>query len=324
VSQQSFSIAYSGTDRRDDHTMDVETLAPALLGVGRLIHIANLEFNGSRATAQVKIVSDFEHRCFNINFESIVTALDNAKTILSITGDGLKNARELLEQIGIIRTGAAFGGGMSLYAYLRHRKGRKVESANLIDKAEGGEVSLKLEGDRNSITINNNIYKMSNNHDALTSVRDTFAPLGIDGFDTMEAHGIVDGMDERLVIGPEGAQDILASCNTGIAEADVIEPDIVQTTAWLTVYSPVFDESAKTWKFRFNGKTILADISGTKIAENAVTRGGAAMDDSYEVRLEITTQRELSGRRGTPRYRILKVNKFVPGSPAAQASLFET
>lgn len=51
VSKASFTIAYNGDDRTDDHTMDVELLAPALMGFGKLIREANAEFNGDRAKA---------------------------------------------------------------------------------------------------------------------------------------------------------------------------------------------------------------------------------------------------------------------------------
>jgi hypothetical protein len=191
----------------------------------------------------------------------------------------------------------------------------------VVDHSGSGNVSLKLEGDRNPITINNHVYNMSTNSSALKLVRDTFGPIGVDGFDQMEGHSRED--DDGFIVGPDGAQDILASCNAGIAEAEGVEPDVVQTTTWLSVYAPVFDPNAKTWRFHFNRKTIIADISATKIAENAMARGGAAVDDAYEVRLEITTQRDVNGRRGLPKYRILKVSKFVPGSPTAQATLFD-
>ena len=53
VSRQSFSVAYDGKARADDHTIDVNTLAPALLAFGRLLKEGNLAFNGKKATAKV-------------------------------------------------------------------------------------------------------------------------------------------------------------------------------------------------------------------------------------------------------------------------------
>jgi hypothetical protein len=74
VSKHEFSIAYDGEAPAagGDHSIDVQTLAPALLAFGKLIREANTEFNGERSTAKVRVVSDFEHRCFSINFEVAV------------------------------------------------------------------------------------------------------------------------------------------------------------------------------------------------------------------------------------------------------------
>ena len=73
MSRKEFSVAYSGIGRSDDHSIDVETLAPALLAFGKLIREANRQTNGTSTTAKVLVVSDFEHKCFNINFEVVLT-----------------------------------------------------------------------------------------------------------------------------------------------------------------------------------------------------------------------------------------------------------
>jgi hypothetical protein len=46
MSRQEFSVAYLGDHRHDDHSIDVQVLAPALLAFGRLLREANNEFNG--------------------------------------------------------------------------------------------------------------------------------------------------------------------------------------------------------------------------------------------------------------------------------------
>ena len=51
MSRQSFQVAYDG--EIDTHSMDVQELAPALLGFGRLVRDANAELNGKRATVKV-------------------------------------------------------------------------------------------------------------------------------------------------------------------------------------------------------------------------------------------------------------------------------
>ena len=74
MSRQAFQVAYGGDS--DDHSMDVQELAPALLGFGRLIRESNAALNGKRTTVKVLVQSDFEHKCFNISFEIIQHVLD--------------------------------------------------------------------------------------------------------------------------------------------------------------------------------------------------------------------------------------------------------
>jgi hypothetical protein len=60
---------------------------------------------------------------------------------------------------------------------------------------------------------------------------------------------------------------------------------------------------------------IFADISETNIAEAAIGRGVTAVEDSYQVKLEITTEIAADGQKGEAAYRVLEVLRFIPGSP---------
>ena len=52
------------------------------MAFGKLIREANAEFNGKNATARVLVVSDFESKCFNVNFEVVLSAYQQLKTLL--------------------------------------------------------------------------------------------------------------------------------------------------------------------------------------------------------------------------------------------------
>jgi hypothetical protein len=81
VGRQGFQVEYHG-DRLDDHSLDVETLAPALLGFGRLVRETNALLNGDKARVKILVTSDFEHKCFHINFEVLQTVLEKIKSLL--------------------------------------------------------------------------------------------------------------------------------------------------------------------------------------------------------------------------------------------------
>ena len=71
-------------------------------------------------------------------------------------------------------------------------------------------------------------------------------------------------------------------------------------------------------------KSIHADIAETNIARQALDRGGALVDDAYQVRLEITTEIDSHGNKKPPRYKILEVVRFVAANPPMkQTSLFQ-
>lgn len=314
VSKASFSVAYNGDGRADDHTMDVELLAPALLGIGKLIREANSEFNGDRAKANVRVVSDFEHKCFQINFETVLTYYEQLKTLLETSE--AQSAKNVLEWVGLI-AGPPIGAALSYLGFLKLRKGRKIESARQItDESGQGKIQVVFVGDPKHVEVHQHIYNLAVNQKALRATRDAMSPLGRDGFSRLEMRQgsrVIDHIDK-----PD-AEAIVASCNAEVPPEEDQKPVPDVTTAWLTVYAPVYDEKAERWRFRLGTDHVYADISGTTIARDALARGGAMADDSYMVRLEITQPED---GKGKPNYKILEVLQFVPAPPrGTQTSL---
>jgi len=321
VSRHEFSIAYDGTALVDtgDHSIDVQTLAPALLAFGRLIREATAEANGKKSTAKVLVVSDFEHRCFNINFEVVVSLYQQIQSVLG--AEPVQTAKTILEWLGLL--GVTGGGGtLSYLAFLKWKNGRKVtETRAISDTDRSGIVEVRIEGDGNTVQVHNHVYDLSVNPRALRATRDAFLPLGQDGFDNVklrQGDAVVEEIDSGQV------EAIVKSCNIGIEEAkEEPEPEVEITPAWLSVYSPVFDPSAPNWRFRLGKEVIYADISETHIAQEAIARGGVGIEDAYQVRLQITTEVDADGKRKESQYKIVEVIRFVQALPAArQIQLF--
>jgi hypothetical protein len=310
MSRQAFSVSYSGSARLDDHTIDVEALAPALVAFGRLIREANFEFNGKKSTSKVFVVSDFEHECFQINFEALVNLYQQLQTLLGVSD--VKTAKEVLEWIGLFRVGKAGLGSLTFFEYLKWKKGRKVESTEILDKDPAGTISVKVEGDNNKVIIYQPIFHLANNAKALKAARDAFTPIGQDGFEDIEFRNADEIFD---TFKPLDSEAIIASCNRGLLEIGEEVPEVETTTAWLSVYSPVFDEASDKWRFKYGKDTIYADISNTNMAHHAIEKGGVLIEDAYQVRLEITTPRDRKGKAGKPTYKILQIIKFIPGTP---------
>jgi hypothetical protein len=207
---------------------------------------------------------------------------------------------------------------------LKWKNGRKViETNHLTDVDRAGIVEVKVEGDSNSVHVTNNVFHLSENPRALRATRDAFLPLGQDGFDTLKLKQRDDVIEE---IDWNEVSSIVRSCNVGIDESKEVdlEPEVEVTPAWLSVYSPVYDAAAPNWRFRLGKDVIYADISETDIARQALERGASAVEDAYQVKLEITTEVDSQGKMKDQHYKVLEVIRFVPAEPSfKQPSLFD-
>ena len=320
VSRERFQVAYFGEDA-DEHSMDVEALGPALLAFGKLVKAANAELNKDRSAMKLVVASDFEHKCFNINFEVIQTAVEYAKTLLD-DPSLVKNAHELLKDIGVIATATGVA-ATGVFGYLKWRGGRKVESVQKI-KDSPGTVILKVEGDLtigdgNTIHIGNDVLQLSQNNEVLDAIEGVLAPVN----GSKEAKSIEFRRDDNpiAVFKREEVDAIIASCSDrgGVAVEELVEgkaPKVV--TAVLYSYGPVFDSKAPNWRFLYKRKPIYADVRQTSIARDAVRRGASFLNDRYRVRLEITPP---EAEDGTPHYRILEVLDFTAAEQQQQLPL---
>jgi hypothetical protein len=59
------------------------------------------------------------------------------------------------------------------------------------------------------------------------------------------------------------------------------------------------------------------DISETSIAQDALKRGGAGVNDTYKVQIEMTERETPSGGYRMD-YKVKKVHEFIPGQKSSQ------
>ena len=299
-----FQVAYVGDDA-NDHSMDVEALAPALLAFSKLIKAADAELNQKRTTIKVLVDSNFEHKCFLINFETLQVLLDTAKDFLN--DEGVKTAGEVLQKVGVLGATVATG----VFGYLKWRNGRKVGSVQEV-KDSPGAVVIKIEGTGHTLQISSDVFRLAQNPQVLEAVEGTLTPVK----EQKGARAIEFRQDDSplpVVYKKEDVEAIIASCEDpgGIEPAEEDEeetPKIV--TAVLYAHGPLFDAKAQNWRFLYKKKSIYADVRDTTIAKDAVKRGAASMNDRYKVRMEIKPP---TTEDGPPHYRIIEVLDFTIG-----------
>lgn len=296
MTRQVFQVAYDG--RSDVHAMEVQDLAPALLSFGRLVRDANAELNGKRATVQVLVTSDFEHRCFNINFEVVQTILDMVAGFFK--SEEVKTAKDILVDLGII----GGSGGLGLFGYLRWKKGREV---NEIREADDHGIVIVQIGDGNTARVTRNAVELSKNAKIRAAVEGVLAPVGANNLNKIS---FSDRGTELASYDEADAKDIIASFDVpAFPQQDDKEEQPDTITAWLRLYSPVYDEHADKWRFWYGDHPIYADISETSIAHDAIRKGGTRINDLYKVKMQVT-QHITKGGNSRPEYKVIAVLDF--------------
>lgn len=323
-SRQTFQVAYYG-DNPDDHSLDVEALAPALLGFDRLVRESNAVLNGDRARVRVLVTSDFEHKCFNINFEVVQQVFEKVKTFFQ--DERVKTAKEVLQTIGVIRS----AGVGSLLDYLKWKKGNQVEKVEKVEKeatpvedAAGNSTTTPpqhvtiqiIGGEGNTINIHPDVIKLAESSRVLDAVKETFTPIEMNEASRVEFR---ENDQPVLLIEKSEVREIVLAADTPDAVKESKTEVPANIVATLHVYSPVFDEKAKRWRFLYNrDKHIYADISKTSIGSDAMKRGGSFVNDRYRVRMEVTPP-ETDDRE--PHYKIIEVLEFTPAPQQGNLAL---
>jgi len=295
-----------------NHAIDVNHLAPALLSIGDLCKLANEKFNGKRASVKVLVSVDTEHSCFELSFELVQTIYDMALSL--IKDDDVKNAKQILEWLGIITTGgvAPFG----LFKLLKWLRRRKIESQTLAKQDGKNVVKIKVEGDSNMINVYPQTMELYKDIEAIKSTQKIVKPITEEGYNKLEFEYKKKVTEE---VSKKEANDIM-SIDVGLMEELEEEPQ--EIIALVKVYSPVYDIDASVWRFKYGDKHEYMDVSETEIVKKAIERGGTSVDDIYRVRLEIT-QVTTPAWKIKNRYKIKEVLEFRQVSYPKQIELFE-
>lgn len=298
-------MAYDGSALQD-HYMDIDELAPALLAVGNLCKRANSLFNDDRATVNVLVQSDFERKCFLIHLQVVQTFFHQMQTVLG--NEDVKTAKNILEWLGLLGVAAP-----NLIDYFKNKNGRRPIKVTKNDSE--GTVTVEFEGDSNNITINQNVYKLANDKQVLSNVKSVLGPLKKEGIDTLEFR---ESNKVTKIITKKEAINIINRENIEESDNTEIGPQILQ--ARLIIESPHLFEPNSKWKFVHEGRSIFVDISDSGIAEDVRKRGGVRIGDGYLVKLEVT---EHTTETGQFRYTYVakEMIKFLPAVSGSQMDI---
>jgi hypothetical protein len=287
------------------HEMDITLLAPSLMAFGEMCQEANRVLNGNETKVKVLLKADVKANCVTIDFSIVQTLWDSAKAL--VQGENAVTAKTMLEWLGILIGGK---GVWTLVKFLLWGKGRKV--TEIQRSGDGNTVIVRVEGDNNTVTIPEQVYRLSKDVKVVENLKTLASPVS-------ENNGIEEAVfihekKPQLKIDEETAKAL----RDVHADSDETEPQTF--TAHIVIYGPILDLKAKKWKFKLANKVENIDISETHIAEDAFRRGGISVGDTYKVKLEMI-ERKTSGGAFVAEYKVKEVLGFIPGSGARQQNL---
>ena len=315
MSKDFVKLRYDGP-ALSNKSIDIADLAPSLMALDDLCKLANKKFNNDRASVKVMVNADLKQNCFELNCQLLQTVYATTPNLFP----ELANTKELLKWLGIIGCNSVVGvvneaslSVLGLLAFLKRKGNRKIESQKSIQTHGQNIINVHIEGDNNPVNIYPETEALAQDPNAIKHTQKVVKPLEKKGLDLME----FEREDKRQTISKQDAENIL-----GIGTDVVLLEEnrlINNAHALIKVYSPVYEENAKKWRFKYGDSKVKIDISETDIAQKAMARGAALANDTYLVDLE-TTQATTSGN---VTYKIKEVLEFKPAKLTEQINMFK-
>jgi len=313
VSQAEIQLRFDGPEVQA-HEMDVTLLGPALFALGELCAASNQILNGPETKIQVKVRADVKANCVTIDLHLVQTVWQQVSDL--IENRNVATAQDILIWIGFLTGGAAAAlegakklKNLNLIEFLKWKKGKKETSAQ---PASGGNIEVHIEGDNNTVLIAEPVYKLSKSPKVIESVKTLTQPISEET--GIHSETFIHNKKDYLKIDIESASEL----QEAFAESDETEPQLF--TAHIIVYGVTLDSKSKHWKFKLNNKVENIDISETKIAQQAMERGGVWVGDTYKVKVEMIERAMPNGSFKTE-FNVKEVLEFRPGLRATQVKL---
>ncbi len=220
--------------------MDVEDLAPALLGVGALCKRANEQFNGPSVAISVQVRSNFQTGSFDIDFDLIqATATAVLGAVPLFTPENIKSARDLAALIGLVTVGdeKAFTSLFGLIKWLRGERIKKIEPVT-----QNEFKIINEHGD--NLTINGDVHQLILNPAIREAAHQTLRPLEqptVTAVEFIEGGTVVDDvtkmalpffhLEDAVPEPPSDLEEVLSD-NTRPMAYEVIRPSFDPTLQW--------------------------------------------------------------------------------------------
>lgn len=292
--------------------MDVEDLAPALLGVASLCKRANDILNRGATAVTVTAQSDFKRGSFGIDLDLVQVARNAYDLTSLLSPTDIKSASEIAAIVGLIVVGdeKAFTSLLDLFKWLRGQKAEKIEKTkdNTYEFTNPSGDTIIVQGDVHNLFMNPEVRQAA--HQALKPLDKP----GIDKFLVRSDEATVDNelTDEVMPffeledgLPPEDAEEVLSE-GTSERTYVVIKPSFNPKLTWR------LSDGRHEFDAHMDDKTYAQDAANGKAAFVANTMITAT--------IKIASYRSAKGKLRTE-YKILKVSSTWRPSDIQQSSL---
>ncbi len=289
-------IAFDGTSL-SEHQIDVQDLAPALMGLGEIFNEANRVFNDKKCHIRVCVTPDMEKKCFDIGLKIIQ---DNWTAVSSLfTKENIETAEQIIDWI--FRTGAAGG----LVWTLVHYNKKPVNVINFKD--ENGNPYYRYQfKDKEDLVLDHKQHILYENNVIRKGLKKLLSPI-INNAGISDFYAYKKEHEDGVHVTKKEAQSIEFVLDS---EPEELTQDDNTIDAWLSVYSPVYDMKPKKWRFWYGDNHYYMNIENSGIKELVISNGGALIGDKFRVKLQIT-QKNVEDKI-VNEYKIVKVLEFKP------------
>ena len=169
---QSFGLKYDG-QALVDHTIDVNDLAPALMGLSDLIQEANRIANGDKASIKLKIKAT-QPGSFQVDVQAIQSLASQAEMILN--GTHITAVGNLAMLLGLIS-----GSAMGLVKLVKWLKGGRADKVTDKDDA-----NVEIEKDGQTVVVTKIEWEMYQSRKIRESIYSVLKPAERDGIEIIE------------------------------------------------------------------------------------------------------------------------------------------
>lgn len=275
-----FTVKYDG-DALTNHEMDITLLAPALMGMQKVIDALLIESTSGEYKASLKMKGNA--KAGSIEIELITQAISNIQAAKDLIF-GFFGTSDLTASSNII---AHVGALLFLIRKFGRKKPDKVEDI--------GDGYSRLYFDSETTVINNYVYKVYNNFEVREAVYKAIKPLEEEGIDSFS---ICKDAEEVFEVDKEYASRFIPPNATELMLVNEEE-------SFLQIVKVSFNMKNK-WQFTKGDETINANIVDKEFIKKVQNREASFYDGDI---LHVILQKEQYQEKGKLKtnYSILKV-----------------